>query len=167
MTMKQIKEVLKKWGHAISGKKEDLLNRLTGAIESSVPVTAAAIESHESMTRLDVTAKWELLTPEDLPVVEQQNEDLTIKPPTECNTPTNPKYSFKETFKLMKFTGIYAKMSDIWKPNATGGRNRKRNLSPLRKGKVQKDLGKEQVFGSPNDDFLKCYGLNQHSHPMD
>ncbi len=93
------------------------------------------------------------------------DEDSTIKSPTECNAPTNPKYAFKETFESMKFTETYAKMSYIWKP--TGGRNRKRKLSPLRKGKIHKHLGKEQVFGSPNDNFLKLFGLNQPSHPMD
>ncbi len=39
-------------------------------IESSVPVTAAVVARHESMTGLDVVAKWEFLTPEDAPVEE-------------------------------------------------------------------------------------------------
>ncbi len=70
MNMKDMKEELKKWGCTTSGKKEDLVNRLVAAIESSVPVTVSVVARHESMTGLDVTAKWELLTPEDLPVEE-------------------------------------------------------------------------------------------------
>ncbi len=94
-------------------EKENLLNRPTRAIESIVPVSAASIERHEPMNRLDVMVKWELLTPEDLTVMEPQNEDSTIKPPTEHNAPRNPKNGFQETFKYMKFTGSYAKTSYI------------------------------------------------------
>ncbi len=65
MNMKDIEEELKKRGRATSGKKEDLVNRLVAAIESRVPVTASVIARHESMTGLDVTAMWQLLTPED------------------------------------------------------------------------------------------------------
>ncbi len=37
----------------------------------------------------------------------------------------------------------------------------------MRKDKFHEHLGEEQVFGSPNVDFLKHCRLNQHSHPMD
>ncbi len=116
-----------------------------------------------------IMAKWDLITQEDYPVMESHNQDYTIKPPTECNAPINPKYGFNEIFKCKKITGTgtYAKMICKRKQNAIGGRNRKSKFSPTRKGKFHKDLGKKQVFGGPNEDYSKCSELNQHSHPMD
>ncbi len=65
----------------------------------------------ETMTGLDVRChcKWEMLTPEDVPVIEPQNEDEIIKLPTEYNAPTKPKFAFKETFECIQFTLTYEK----------------------------------------------------------
>jgi hypothetical protein len=63
------------------------------------------VRCHESMSGLDVTARWELLTPEDKPIPEPKNEDPSLRPPTELDGSTNPKYAMKETFVQGSFTG--------------------------------------------------------------
>ncbi len=59
---------------------------------------------------MDVTARWELLTPEDEPIPEPKNEDPSLRPPTELDGSTNPKYTTKETFVRGSFTGTTEKM---------------------------------------------------------
>ena len=80
--------------------------RLTEAIESDAPIASGReAPRHESMNGLDVTARWELLTCNEHPVPEPENEDLTHRPPTERDAMINPKYGFQETFVRVKFTG--------------------------------------------------------------
>ncbi len=124
MTTKELKGKLKRKGWTIRGKKEDLINMMAMAIESNVPVTATAIEQYASLIGLDVTAKWELLTAGHLLVPEPRNEDARMSLPTECNAPTNPKFSFKETFDCMKFTGTLDKWATSESLNLLGGNKR-------------------------------------------
>jgi hypothetical protein len=51
---------------------------------------------HESMAGLDVTARWELLNPKDTPVPEPKNKEQSLRPPTELEGSTNPKYAIRE-----------------------------------------------------------------------
>jgi hypothetical protein len=57
------------------------------------------------MSGLDITARWELLTPEDEPIPKPENEDPSLRPLTELDGSTNPKYAMKETFVWGLFTG--------------------------------------------------------------
>ncbi len=83
------------------------------AIVLNVPVALGggdAVRRHEFMSGLDVTAWWELLTPEDKPIPEPENQDRSLRPPTELDGSINPKYALKETFVRGTFTGTTEKM---------------------------------------------------------
>ena len=69
-----------------------------------------AAPRHESMSGLDVTSEWVLLTPEDEPFPQPENVDASLRPPTEMEGVTNPKYAMKEKFVRGVFSGTNAKM---------------------------------------------------------
>ncbi len=48
------------------------------------------------MGALDVTVRWELLTPSAEPVPEPVNEDMDHRPPTKMDGLRNPKYDMVE-----------------------------------------------------------------------
>ncbi len=56
----------------------------------------------EFMVGSDVTARWVLLTWYDNPVPEPENDDGSLRPPTEMDAAVNPKYT--------PFTGMTEKM---------------------------------------------------------
>eukprot|EP00957_Ditylum_brightwellii_P104145 7933257-Ditylum_brightwellii.AAC.1 len=58
------------------------------------------------MNGLEVTAYWQPLTLNDLPVPEPENVDALLYPPTkhDVDTPRGT-YGFKETFTRPEFTG--------------------------------------------------------------
>ncbi len=65
LNVARLKEELKRRGRSIAGKKADLQARLKEAIVLNVLVASGGGESvrrHESMSGLDITARWELLT---------------------------------------------------------------------------------------------------------
>jgi hypothetical protein len=85
------------------------------------------------------------------------------------NATMNPKYGFVETFDRILFTRTTEKMRYRW-PDG-------RSVNCLRQEKRRKRADglhswarmpvEPRVLGGPNSDFLKRYGLNNKSHPMD
>jgi len=174
LKMKELKEELRKRGRSMLGKKGELQERLREAILLNVPVaTGNEARRHESMSGLDVTARWVLLTPEDEPIPVPQNADRSLRPPTEMDgTLSNPKFGMKETFVRGVFTGTNEKMrytasfeSPAVRPPKKRVR-RSRKLSPTRQLYSNETLD-PRVLGGPNTDFLARYGLDETSHPMD
>ncbi len=153
----------------MSGRKADLVAHLLTAVSNSVPVSSTAVSQHESMTGLDVTANWVALTINDDPVLEPSNDDTTLQPPTERDTHTNPKYGFNEQFKCQPFLGTTENMHYICANSPK--RNKKRKLSPTQKSntssKSNNAESNERIRGEPSGKFLKHYGLDEKSHPMD
>ena len=115
------------------------------------------------MAGLDVTAYWELLTPNPTPITEPINEDLSLRPPTEMDAPVNPKYGYDEKFDRIPFTGTTKHMTYM---SAKSPRKRKkgRGFTPARN---QKHNPQPRVRGGANSNFLDKHGLDEHSHPMD
>ena len=172
--VKELKEELRKRGRAITGKKVDLVSRLKDAIASNVPVSSGYESTrHDSMNGLDMGATWVLLTQNAAPEPEPDNADLSLRPPTERDGGViMPKFGFVETFDRMPFTGTTEKMryaKPKWTSSSTrqkGDKGKRRKLSPVRQGRPS--IGIEpRVLGGPNTDFLRRYGLDEASHPMD
>ena len=171
----ELKEELRKRGRPILGKKADLQARLREVILQNVPVAVGnEARRHDSMTGLDVTAEWVLLTPEDEPFPQPVNVDESLRPPTEMDGVTNPKFAMKETFERSFFTGTTRKMryKGLHESPTNRGRPPKkrarkgRKLSPTRM-QVVNEPAEPRVRGGPNADLLKRYGLDETSHPMD
>ncbi len=172
LTVKDLKDELKKRGRAITGKKSDLQDRLKEAVRLNVPVAGPSEEPHhKSMAGLDMSARWVPLTWNDEPiVVPGVNSDPSHRPPTEMNQDVNPKYDFVETFNRMPFTGTTEKMC-YGRPPCDSAicnkkKERKRKRLPTRQMRVPADV-EPRVLGEPNSDFLKRYGLDETNHPMD
>jgi len=66
------------------------------------------------MNHLDVTAFWEVLTPNPVSVPLPENEDTTLRPPTEREAPITEKYEYDEEGSRALFTGMTAKIPS-WK----------------------------------------------------
>jgi hypothetical protein len=166
----ELKAELKKRGRSTGGKKAEMRARLKEAIMNNVPIASGSeAPRHESMNGLDVTARWELLTRQLYPVPEPENEDSTHRPPTERDAAINPKYGFVETFVRVPFSGMTEKMLYIRPSGREVNRKktqRKRKRSPTRHSRPTMPVG-PRVLGGPNTAFLRRYGLNQTSHPMD
>jgi hypothetical protein len=121
------------------------------------------------MSGLDVTSEWVLLTPEDEPFPQPVNADASLCPPTEMDGVTNPKFAMKEKFVGSVFSRTnekmqYAHVSPSRPPKKRAGKGKK--ISPTRK-QVVNEPAEPRVKGGPNADFLKRYGMNENSHPMD
>jgi len=149
-----------------------LQDRLKEAILLNVPVASGNEEPcHESMVGLDVTARWELLAQDEVPVPEPENEDQQHRPPTEMGPVVNRKFGFKETFDRLPFTGTTEKMRYTRPMGASSNRrkktDRKRKRSSTRNLRAVEAEIEPRVLGGPNMDFLKRYGLDETSHPMD
>ncbi len=77
---------------------------LKEAILLNVPVSSGNEEPHrECMVGLNVTARWEMLTQDDKPVPEPENEDQQHRPPTKMSAVVNRKFGCKETFDRLPF----------------------------------------------------------------
>ncbi len=173
LNVAKLKDELKRRGWSIAGEKGELQDRLREAILLNVPVASGggdAVRCHESMSGLDVTARWELLTSEYAPIPEPENQDCSLRPPTEMDGTTNPKYSMKETFVRGSFTGTNEKMryafveeSPMAPPKKRARKSRK--CTPMRKQVVTEI--EPRVLGGSNVEFLRRYGLDETSHPMD
>ena len=122
-------------------------------IQQNVPVSTTVVERDDSMSGLDVTAKWELLTPNPTytPIPEPVNEDSNLRPPTEREGTVNPKFAYDERFDRMPFKGTTLKMQYKYSKKKPGKRKRgpgKSKLSPTRKSRTL--TVKERVEGGPN-----------------
>jgi hypothetical protein len=109
LNVAQLKEELKRRGRSIAGKKGDLQACLKEVIVLNVPVALGGgelVRHHESMSGLDIMARWELLTPKDKPIPEPKSKDPSLRPPTELDGSMNPKYAMKETFVRGSFNMI-------------------------------------------------------------
>jgi hypothetical protein len=169
LAVKELKDELRKRGRSVTGKKNELAARLVEAVVANVPVSASDdAPRHESMAGLDVGAEWVLLTQNEFPVPEPENTDSSLRPPTERDGIVTPKFGFVETFDCMPFTGTTEKMRYTRPKGAWSNRkkDKKRKRSPTRHGRPIAGI-EPRVLGGPNMDFLKRYGLNEYSHPMD
>ena len=113
------------------------------------------------MRGLDVTAYWELLDKNPIPVPEPVNEDDELCPPTEREGVTNPKYRYDEQFRRHQFTGTTAKMdygAQRKRPSMYGRKRAKRKFCPTRMSRPSPD---QRVQGGPNMDFLGKHKLNE------
>ena len=114
LSVAQLKAELKKRGQVTAGNKSILQVRLKEAIDLNVPVSEEAGGNEaprpEFMAGLGVTARWELLSRCDDPVLEPDNEDGSLRPSTEMSATVNPKYGFVDTFDRIPFTGTTEKM---------------------------------------------------------
>jgi hypothetical protein len=161
LKMKELKEELRKRGRSIFGKKGELQERLKEAILLNVPVaTGNEARRHESMSGLDVTARWVLLTPEDAPIPEPQNADQSLHPPTEMNGTLNPKFGMKETFlrgaftgtnETIRYTASLVSPPAVWPPKKRARRVRK--LLPTRQLYANTPI-EPRVVGGPQLFFL-------------
>jgi len=134
--VKELKAELQLRGRSTGGGKADLQARLTEAIENNAPIASGReAPRHENMNGLDVTARWEVLTRNEHPVPEPENEDSTNRPPTERDATINPKYGCEETFVRVPFSGTTEKMLYV-RPNSRSVNRkktaRKRKLSQSR-----------------------------------
>ncbi len=132
LNISQLNEELKKRGCPVSGKKVELQHRLLEALKNNIPVGLLEDVSKRdaNLNGLAPTAFWQLLTKELVPVPEPQNEDCSLRPPTEMDGGmVNPKYAFVETFEHPEFTGQTERVL----PMTQGGkkkRKRARKISP-------------------------------------
>jgi hypothetical protein len=114
------------------------------------------------------------LNSRDEPLPQPVNVDENLRPPTEMDGFFKPKFAMKETFVHGVFTGTTKKMrfQGLHKSPTNRGRPPKkrvrkgRKLSPTRMQVVNEQI-KPRVRGGPNADFLKRYGMDEMSHPMD
>jgi hypothetical protein len=173
LNVTQLKDELKMRGRLYVGRKSDLQDCLKEAILNNVPVSSEnEPPCQECMAGLDITARWELLTPNNEPIPLPENGDPGHRPPTEMDGSLNPKYGMKETFDSRPFTGTTEKMryylqSLRQSPTTCNHRKeRKRKRSPMRQLKAPL-LIKPRVLGGPNAAFLERYDLDETSHPMD
>ncbi len=173
LKIKELKEELRKRGWSMLGKKGELQDRLREAILLNVPV-ASGNEAccHESMSGLDVTAQWVLLTPKDEPFPQPENADQSLHPPPEMDGILNPKFVMKEKLVRGVFSGTNQKMKYMAPQESSTVRppkkrvRRMRKLLPMRMQMVDKPI-KPRVLGGPNINFLKRYCLDETNHPMD
>ena len=171
MKGKEVKAELRKRGQGVSGNVGPLKERLKEAIRNNIPVQAEAAERHESMTGLDVTARWVLLEPDPTPIPEPTNDDGTLRPPTERDAPVNKKYGYREKFSRTPFQGTTADMTYIAKGRRSQtrkrySRKRKRSFTSQVGTDKSSEAGK-RIMGGPSSAFLRRYNLDENSHPAD
>jgi hypothetical protein len=85
------------------------------------------------------------------------------------NAAMNPKYGFVETFDHIPFTGTMEKMQYCWPDGQSVNCSRREKRRKRADGWHSQPMMpvEPRVLGVPNSDFLKRYGLNDKSHPMD
>ncbi len=90
----------------------------------------------------------------DLPLPDPTNEDNKMRPPTKYNMPISPKHVIKETFDQMECSGKWENMGYVRKliPQVRGI---KIGTCHQQGRQIFEDLGKEMVYGGPNELFLK------------
>ncbi len=172
LNVNRLKEELRKRGRSFAGKKGELQERLKEVVINNVPVALGnEPRCHKSMAGLDVTARWELLTPAAEPVPKPLSENQGHHPPTKMDGLRNPKYAMVERFQRGVFMGTNEKMRYV-KPCCASPltrdhrKERRRKKSPSRQLREAMPI-EPRVLGGPNTDFLARYGLDKNSHPMD
>jgi hypothetical protein len=160
LTVKELKDELKKWGWAIMGKKSELQDHLKEAVRLNVPVAGPLEElHHDSMAGLDMMARWVPLTQNDEPIViPGVNADPSHRPPTKMNQDVNLKYDFVETFNQMPFTGTTKKMRYGRPPHDLAACNKKKEQKRKRLPTCQMRVPanvEPRVLGGPNINFYK------------
>jgi hypothetical protein len=111
LNVNKLREELRKRGWLFVGKKGELQERLKEVVINNVPVASGKKpRRHECMGGLDVTARWELLTPDAKPVPQPVNKDRGHHPPTKMDGATNPKYAMVKRFQCSAFTGTNEKI---------------------------------------------------------
>ena len=86
MNVTVLKAELRKRGRPVSDLKDVIVTRLKEALLQGVPVTESVPEGHTCIAciyHLDVATFWEVLTPNPVSVPLPENEDTTLRPPTE------------------------------------------------------------------------------------
>ena len=97
---------LKKRGKGVSGNKLALVMRLTAVICDGIPIQEECdVVRGDHLNGVDVTAHWHLLTKNPTPIDEPINEDASLRPPTERDTPINPNYGYDKQFYRAPFLG--------------------------------------------------------------
>ncbi len=173
LNVAQLKDELKKRGQLCVGKKSDLQDWLKEAILNNVPVSSGnEPPCQECMARLDIKARWELLTYEDKPIPLPENRDPGHHPPTKMDGSLNLKYGIKETFDCRPFTGTTEKMryylQSLRQLPTMGNHRKERKRKCLLTRQLRAPLPiKPRVLSGPNGPFMEPYGLDETSHPMD
>ncbi len=130
-----MREELRKRGWATGGNKSAMQESLKEVIELNMPVSGESgvneARRPDFMGGLDVTARWELMTPCKDPVPEPNNDNDTLPPPTKMNATPNPKYGFVETFDRIPFTETTEKMRYCRPDGRSVNRSRKEKKRPL------------------------------------
>ena len=162
-----LKTELKQRGLGLAGRKADLQARLRENIHLPVNIGAGGVAPRDaSMNGLPMSARWELLMPNPVPVTEPTNADVSIRPLTKRDAPVTKKFGYDELFDRIPFTGTNEKI--MYTNNSDRMRKRGTSLLPNMHSRAGARVEvKPRVMGGPNKDFLKKYGLNEKSHPMD
>ena len=74
-----------------------------------VSEVVGAAPREAGMGGLNATSRWNLLTPNPIPIPKPVNVDSSLRPPTERDSPVNPKYVYDERFVLTPFYGTTEK----------------------------------------------------------
>ena len=159
----ELKAELRKRGRSVGGIKFFLIERLLEAVNSNVPILENAVARHESMNGLDVTAEWIPLTKNPIPVMEPNNEDAGLRPPTERDAPINPKFEFNEEFTRIPFSGTTKNMGYINSKRSP----RKSSQRHILASRHREPPPEPRKCGGPSHSFLKRYNLNDKSHPIE
>ena len=162
-----LKEELKKRGLAIYGKKSELQERLKENLH--LPVAEGGAEVRDScMNGLPFSAWWELLEPNATPIVEPNNTDASLRPPTEREGKLSSKHGYDQVFDRPPFTGTDAKLPT--RPRKLSSRKspeaRAKSLSRYDQDRAL-PVPQPRTLGGPNTKHLQRYSLGLKSHPMD
>ena len=117
------------------------------------------------MNHLDMSAFWEVQTPNPIPIPEPINEDRTLRPPTERDTATTPKFGYMMNLSWQPFLGTTEKLA-FKKEKAPRKKSAPQSVSPTRNDRP-KLVHERRVKGGPKKGFLKKHNLNEKSHPFD
>ena len=124
-----LKTELKQRGLGLAGRKADLQARLRDNIHLPVNIGAGGVAPRDaSMNGLPMSARWELLMPNPVPVTEPTNADASLRPPTERDAPVTKKFGYDELFDRIPFTGTNEKI--MYTNNSDRMRKRGTSLSP-------------------------------------
>ena len=112
---------------------------------------------------VDVTAHWSLLTKNPTPIDVPINEDASLCPPTETDTPINPKYGYGEQFYRAPFLGTAESIA--YSINSLVRKSKGKQLSLKQMQWPNVEIVEREERG-PNKHLLRKHGLDEHSHPM-
>ena len=159
-----LKTELKQRGLGLAGRKADLQARLRENIHLPVNIGAGGVAPRDAS--MNGLPRWEFFMPNPVPVTEPTNADASLRPPTERDAPVTKKFGYDELFDRIPLTGTTEKIT--YMNNSPRRQKRGTNLTPENHSRAGARVEvKPRVMGGPNKDFLKKYGLNEKSHPMD